>query len=125
MLIGLNVFFAAYPFVLPREYQDMQSKLEDDPQSIANVKNSQGARFVVAGNDAATTTLLDTNSGTTFVSVSTPSSGSTGSLPATVEQHCDHHANACSKCVLKETENRNLRKRVQALEEQLCRAIGS
>ena len=31
----------------------------------------------------------------------------------------------CSKCTMKETENRHLRKRVQELEEQLCRALGS
>lgn len=31
----------------------------------------------------------------------------------------------CSKCQIKDSEIRQLRKRVQALEEQLCRALGS
>ena len=31
----------------------------------------------------------------------------------------------CSRCQIKDSEIRQLRKRVQALEEQLCRALGS
>ncbi len=91
--------------LVSRDYQDMQTNLHEDSPPAVIRTNSQRIFPAEA--------MLD---GRTFVTVST-SSGS-GASNSCYDQ-------CCSKCLLKDSENRHLRKRIQGLEEQLCRAIGS
>ena len=91
--------------LVSREYQDIQSNTHDDSPPTTIIRTNSQRVFPEA--------MLD---GGTFVTVSTPSGGSTNNLS---------YDQCCSKCLLKDSENRHLRKRIQGLEEQLCRAIGS
>ena len=83
---------------MSRQLQQMQSDLQESPP--------ESARSIQHDSES----MLDT---TGLVAVST----SGGDMMT--------HSECCNKCLMKDTEVRQLRKRVQALEEQLCRALGS
>ena len=83
---------------MSRQLQQMQSDLQESPP--------ESARSIQHDSES----MLDT---TGLVAVST----SGGDMMT--------HSECCNKCLTKDTEVRQLRKRVQALEEQLCRALGS
>ena len=103
---------AYYPVVLSRQLEQMQSDLvHAAAQDYSPPPFSQGT------NTSGTRSSGEPQGGTRLVAISNASLLAAAS-PGT-------HYIDCSKCQVKEMEIRQLRKRVQALEEQLCRAIGS
>lgn len=103
-----SLFSAYYPILLSRQLEQMQSDLHQDCSPSASSSIS-GAGSVMSSSRRST------EPATTLVAIS-----NANLLHVAPSQIID-----CSKCSLKEMEIRQLRKRVQALEEQLCRAIGS
>ena len=85
----------AYPIVLSRHLQQMQADLH----TVESPPEAASPRRD-SGSEGSTTVVAISNT-------------------------TDMLSDCCSKCSSREAENRQLRKRVQALEEQLCRALGS
>lgn len=106
--VSLSIYLAYYPVVLSRQLEQMQSDLVHaaaQDYSPPPFSHSSSSNNVARSSGEPAPTRL----------VAIPNS-----LLAPGSQFID-----CGKCQVKEMEIRQLRKRVQALEEQLCRAIGS